>query len=503
MRCVFVRVAGAGLWLAILAGSAGARVAAAEPAPGEFAPAVSVAISDDAAGSHPDIAITIDIASGPLVGSVRTLTAAGGGIAASADLPDGIIVGWISGYSTIVAGDGTCSARFMFEAPLVSASAATADFPPFLQQLAPGVHRLRMVADVGGTPVNMVVDEVEVAGVPRLQTTTYIGDPGQPPPPNCAPFRSRVILGGMAAADLPLTTAPPTPGPRIYEFALTSRADAPGRQQTVERRETAAVVPFAPVITGGELRWDRYPGAASYALSGLLTYSTNCEMIRRLVIHEEYVDVSRMLGPEVTALPLPGASDPAYELRQGFVTVSPRDGDGVLLARATTPSISVEPCRYAPGEEPAMTVAPDSGSCTGNVTFTGARFPPGVTVSIELARYGTDAGGPEVARTRVAGDGTFVVGASLQSWACPLAAAYPGNRFPFFAYNADAPHGLSIFARAEYTATDAARPPVTLPAAGAPGDDPDPAARHIGTLLLVVGLLNVLAGRAVRRDAGR
>lgn len=263
-----------------------ASAAAAPEHVAAFAPDVSVTISDDAPNSHRDITTTIDATSGPYVSRVRVLTPAGGGIARDDDIPDGDYVGWIAGFSTIPASDGTCSQRYPFEVPLVKQSADVASFPAFLRPLAPGPHHIRFEADVAGTPVNVIVDDVAVNGEPRLQTTTYIGDPAHPAP-NCAPYRSRLILDGMSGT-VPVTTAPPTAGTRMYDFTLTARPNTSGREETASREVTATIQPgLAPRIDGAFVRFTAIADATSYKSRGDLFYATNCELTRRLVIREQ------------------------------------------------------------------------------------------------------------------------------------------------------------------------------------------------------------------------
>jgi len=135
-------------------------------------------------------------------------------------------------------------------------------FPPFLRELAPGAHRVRYTADAPGTPVNIIVDEVETDGAQRLRATTYVGDPAQPAT-GCAPFRSRVFMAGELHTTLPrppVGTAPPTAGPRVYEFTFTSRDG-----DVAERKVTATVQPGLHLqLEPDRLAWEAVPGVASY-----------------------------------------------------------------------------------------------------------------------------------------------------------------------------------------------------------------------------------------------
>lgn len=458
-----------------------------------FAPSVSVVISDDAPGSHPDITTTIEASTGAYVSQVRVLTPAGGGIASDADVQDGTEVGWISGFTTIPAADGSCSQRYTFEVPLMKETADASAFPPFLQQLAPGPHRIRFAADVAGTPVNIIVDEVVISGEPRLQTTTYIGDPAHVGP-GCAPFRSRVILHGMAGTFLPITTAPPTPGPRVYDFTLTSRDG-----NVVERTVMATVQPgLRPRIEGGALRWDAMSGAASYATRGDIFYATTCELTRKLVIREDRRRFFTQVGGGATSVALPAAG-PEYEVAGSTADLSAYDAEGVLLARAPLwYTRDWASCWYAPGTEPQLSVEPAAGPCDGTVAFNGSRFPAGVNVEITMPYFGSDGPGERVATTPVTDDGTFAVTAALPDRACSIASVFPDGRTVFYTYNADEPKGLAIFARAPYAATippGAGQRPTSAPNTGT---GPEAAGNTPPWWLAVAGAICLGAGLGSR-----
>jgi hypothetical protein len=455
-----------------------------------FSPSVSVAISDDAPGSHPDITTTIEASTGAFLSTVRVLTPAGGGIASDGDIYDNVGVGWITGFTTIPAGDGTCSQRYTFEVPLEKETADARGFPPFLQQLAPGPHRIRFAADVAGTPVNIIVDDVQVGGEARLQTTTYIGDPAHLAP-NCAPYRSRVILDGTAGTFPPVTTAPPTPGPRVYDFTLTSRDG-----QIVERTVTAAVQPgLRPGLDGDALRWDAVPGVATYKTRGDIFYATDCELTRRLVIRQDSRRFFTQAGGDATSVPLPASPGPEYEVVGSTADVSAYDAEGVLLAREPLRyTRDFASCWYAPGQEPLLSVEPESGGCTGSVTFHGSRFPAGVNVEITMPPYGGDAPGERVAVAPVAPDGTFSVVAALPARSCYIASFYPEERMVFFTYNADEPKGLTVFAGARYTA--AVPPGTRVTAAPNTGSGPVRRSRGYPWWLIAAGATCLAAGVA-------
>ena len=470
-----------------------ANGAAAAPGTDAFSPNVSVAISDDAPGSHPDITTTVEAEAGAFLSQVRVLTPGGGGIANDGDINDNVLVGWISGFTTIPGSDDSCSQRYTFEVPLVKETNDTRTFPAFLQALAPGPHRIRFAADVADTPVNIIVDDVLIEGEPRLQTTTYIGDPAHLAP-NCAPYRSRVIHDGTAGTFPPITTAPPTPGPRVYDFTLTSRDG-----QTAERIVTAAVQPgLRPALDGDALRWNAVPGAETYKTDGNVTFTTNCALIRRLVIRQADRPVGAKVAAGVTRAPLPPLPGPDYELAQTSIRVSAFDADGVLLARTTLSyTRDFKSCWYAPGTEPLLSAEPPSGPCDGAVTFRGSRFPPQVKVEITMPPYGSDGPGARVAVAPVAPDGTFAVTAALPERSCYTASFYPDGRMVFFAYNADEPKGMTILAGAPYAAAVSAGARVTAgPNAGA---GPGRRSRSYPWWLIAMGAASLAAGVAVSR----
>ena len=240
-----------------------------------FNPQVTVWISDDTPDSHPDITTTIDLPEGAPLLRTETLTPPGGGIHRWGDFPEGTVIGWIGGFSTIPGPDGVCNQRFLFnDIPLVEANPDPATFPAYLRELAPGPHRVRYTADAPGTPVNIIIDEVVVDGVQRLRATSYIGDPAQPAT-GCAPFRSRIFMSGdlrTTPPPPPVGTAPPTAGPRVYDFKFTSRDG-----DVVQRSVTATVQPGLRLRTDNDrMVWEAVPGVASYWLSGLVEYGTTC-----------------------------------------------------------------------------------------------------------------------------------------------------------------------------------------------------------------------------------
>lgn len=430
-------------FLILVARGRGLEGAAAE----DFSPEVSVIITDDAPLSHPDIVTTVDIPRGPLLARVRTLTPLGGTVARAEDLPDGALVGWISGFTTIPAPDGNCSQRFSFTTDLHTAPVDSSLMPPYLREVAPGPHVIRFEADVAGTPVNMIFDQVQIEGETRLVASTFIGDPTAPWPPACAPFRTRVIINGMAGTT-PVITAPPTAEPQVHEFTLTSRPDANGDVQEVERTAVLVVHPALQVrIEGDDIRWDPLPDAVSYSTSGMVRYSTTCEEARRLIFREESQPLVAELASSDASITLPSPSDPTLERSEVDGQVSAYDTDDVLLARESLYwQRDFRSCWYAPGTEPLLSVEPASGDCDGVVTFRGSRFP--TDVRVEIAMLQSDS----VGTSMVAPDGTFALTARLPTSVCAIASGLPDGVVFFHVYNADQPKAWQSFAFAQYSA---------------------------------------------------
>jgi hypothetical protein len=434
---------------------------------------VSVVISDDAPLRHPDITTTIQADDGPLVAVVRVLTPAGGSIATAGDLSEGIVVGWVSGFVTIDGAGGQCDERFNFTAALATASVEPSSVPAYVRDVAPPPYRMRFVADVAGTPVDLVVRETEVDRARRLETTTVIGDPTASSLA-CAPFRARVILNGRAgfAPDSPpVTTAPPDADDRVYEYTLISRAEDGSPAQQVQRTVTAQVDPgLDPTVDNVELRWSPVTGSASQAVAGTVYYSTNCELIRRLIIREEVRDVRETPPPSATSITLPPPPGPEYELASATLDVSGYDVDGVLLDRETAyMSRPFEECWYAPGTEPILMVEPPSGPCDGAVTVRGERFPTDVRVAIDVVAPGTDFPLATLAQTPVQADGTFVAMGRLPASSCAHPGVAQSGELTLAAYNASEPRGLTVFALTRYAATGATAGSLQPPETGSGG----------------------------------
>ncbi|MDE3094994.1 MAG: hypothetical protein KGK07_03225 [Chloroflexota bacterium] len=238
---LFVPLAAALLWAARPA-------AAAEPFP---KPQVSVVVSTAAAGAHPDLRTTIGTPTGLAFQQVTITSPAGGSVAADADIADGTIVGRLDAKSTTNGGAGAaCSTPVSFTVPnrKETANVASPEYPAYLRTVAPGAHRLRLVADVSPSPhvpllVNYLfdIDPATNAAVMRA----VVGDPTAAPTTFtfCTPQTSTTTLFGVTPSGAPLLTSPAVPGARTFAFAFTSSPDANGVRYTQTVQATATVGP--------------------------------------------------------------------------------------------------------------------------------------------------------------------------------------------------------------------------------------------------------------------
>jgi hypothetical protein len=225
-----------------------APVAAAHEFP---APVVSVVVSLNEPGSHPNLQTTIDIPDGPGFEQVRIVSPPASRIAADADIPDGTVVGRLDGVATTNAiALPECNVRTEFSVPIVEATTDVdaPGYPAYLRELAPGQHRLRLVADVSPSPdipilINYLFD-INTDG-DRVVTHAIVGDPTNPPATfrACTPQRSVNTLFGVTPDGTPLLTSPgPIDDPRLgFAFTFTSRPDGDGHRHEQALTAVASV----------------------------------------------------------------------------------------------------------------------------------------------------------------------------------------------------------------------------------------------------------------------
>jgi hypothetical protein len=209
---------------------------------------VSVVSSTLAPGAHADLQTTIDTPSGLTFDQVMVSSPPGSGVASDAQIADGTIVGRLDSDSTTNAITGAqCDVHVSFTAPIRKQTAAVnaPDYPAYLRTVAPGPHRLRLVADVSPSPqipifVNYLFDIDPLTNGVVLHTV--IGDPtASSPLQTCTPQKSTNTLFGLTPSGAPLFTSPNTEPPRVLTFVFTSRPDAQGVRHTETVRATATV----------------------------------------------------------------------------------------------------------------------------------------------------------------------------------------------------------------------------------------------------------------------
>ncbi len=225
------------------------RVAAAEPFP---KPLVSVVISTAAAGAHPDLQTTIGTPAGLTFEQVTITSPPGSSVAADATIPDGTIVGRLDARSTTNAGSGTvCGTPVSFTVPIRKATADVSSpaYPAYLRTVAPGAHRLRLVADVSPWPsipilINYLFDIDPATNATVMHAV--VGDPTAAPTTFkfCTPQTSTNTLFGVTPSGAPLLTSPAAAGARTFTFAFTSSPDAQGVRYTQTAQATATVGPM-------------------------------------------------------------------------------------------------------------------------------------------------------------------------------------------------------------------------------------------------------------------
>jgi hypothetical protein len=204
------------------------------------APEVTIRMSDRTAGGHPDLQTTITLDEGATFDEVRVVAPPGGTIAADLDIQDGSIVGRLEGTATtnaIVRAECDFTSDFAVSIREATTDTTSPDYPAYLNELAPGRHRLRLVADVSPSPdvpilINYLFDLDATTGT--VVSHTFVGNPLAPPAQfrTCTPSTSVVTLFGRTPnAIILLTNADPMPAqPSPYRYTFTSRPDADGHR---------------------------------------------------------------------------------------------------------------------------------------------------------------------------------------------------------------------------------------------------------------------------------
>ncbi|MBI5285698.1 MAG: hypothetical protein HY874_11445 [Chloroflexi bacterium] len=242
------------------------------------APLVSVSLSSATPGGHPDLQTIFEAPTGAGFDQIRIVSPAGSGIASDGDIPDGTVVGRLDAEATTNAITlPECSSHVAFTVPIREATSdvSSESYPAYLRVLAPGPHRLRLVADVSPSPsipilINYLFDVEPVSK--SIVGTVFVGDPADPPEQfrSCTPQMSTNTLFGMTPAGTPLFTSPdPLPQPKVaFQYTFTSRADANGERHVQHVEAFASVVPtdrqplVEPVIPSS-------PGGGAAAGSGI------------------------------------------------------------------------------------------------------------------------------------------------------------------------------------------------------------------------------------------
>ncbi|MEX2245974.1 MAG: hypothetical protein WEC75_04740 [Dehalococcoidia bacterium] len=218
------------------------------------APDVRVVITDTSAGAHPDQQTIIDAPTGPGFDQISVTAPLGSTIAADKDIPDGTVVGRLDAVATTNAITlPECTLRVEFTVPIREATAdiASPGYPDYLRRLAPGEHRLRLVADVSPSPeipvlINYLFDVHPISGA--VVTQVLVGDPDNPPAQfeACTPQWSRSTLFGVMPGGAPLITvlAPPAGEPQPFRFEFTSRPDEDGGRHVQAVEVIAEIAPI-------------------------------------------------------------------------------------------------------------------------------------------------------------------------------------------------------------------------------------------------------------------
>ena len=216
-------------------------------------PLVSVSLSSATPGGHPDLQVIFEAPTGAGFDQVRIVSPPGSGIASDGDIPDGTVVGRLDAEATTNAITlPECNSHVAFTVPIREATTdiSSESYPAYLRALAPGPHRLRLVADVSPSPtipilINYLFDIDPISKA--IVGTVFVGDPPHPPKQftSCTPQKSANTLFGITPAGTPLLTSPdPLPQPKVaFQYTFTSRPDAQGKRHVRHVEAFASVAP--------------------------------------------------------------------------------------------------------------------------------------------------------------------------------------------------------------------------------------------------------------------
>jgi hypothetical protein len=224
---------------------------------------VTVTISNLTPNGHPDVRTEIDVPIGAGFDMLHIDSPDGTTIASDADITDGTIVGRLDAEATTNAITlPACDLHVAFSVPIQEATTdrTSPAYPSYLNDLAPGQHQLRLVADVSPSPdipilINYLFDVEAPSGpiindpsVGHVVSRVIVGNPLDPPEQfrSCTPQRSVNTLFGMTPDGVPLLTAGPTPfdGPLRFTFDFTSREDENGERH--EQRVEVVALTLSP-----------------------------------------------------------------------------------------------------------------------------------------------------------------------------------------------------------------------------------------------------------------
>ncbi len=225
-------------------------------------PAVNVYLSTGEPGGHPDLQVVIDQPSGLGFDQVKISGPPNGSVASDAEIPNFSIIGRLDASATtnaIVLPQ--CGTRVTFSVPIrkVSADPTSPGYPSFLNTLAPGKHRLRLIADVSPSASVSVVLTYLLDIDPATQSVVariFVGDPTRPPAQfqSCTPQSSVNTLFGVAPNGAPFLTAPPTgSAPFPFTFSFTSKPDGTGARYTQQVNASAGVRVTDRAVLGADI----------------------------------------------------------------------------------------------------------------------------------------------------------------------------------------------------------------------------------------------------------